>query len=309
MLSWVNPRLDPKGLDVGNQAVPEIVANAGFLLIVECSSLARVAGPVRLGRMPALMLIFMKHTGIWMRLYTTEAWPPVAVAIGITTAAACRRAGKRHGPLFVFVLLVTTTRCHTFKGVSSLKSHVSSRRSRRTGLRAFLLRTLHFRLTAEQTQFPAVPDGTRLQGRGTRGNHAKQSQFTRRDRVGRGLEAVDQGRLYKQTQFGGPSRREGVIADKQSQTWEAWGIWVKMVSASGAAWPESEMCETNPIPGGRGDPPFHYSIVPVFQSHTYCAKQTQFAPPAEEESSAGCRCHKCAPRARAITPGGQGISC
>ena len=45
------------------------------------------------------MLIFMKHTGFKARLYMTEARPPAAVAaIGITTAAACGLAGKRHGP-------------------------------------------------------------------------------------------------------------------------------------------------------------------------------------------------------------------
>ena len=36
------------------------------------------------------------------------------------------------------------------------------------------------------------------------------------------------------------------------------------------------LCETNPIPGGRGNPSFHYSIIPVFQSDADCAKRTQF---------------------------------
>jgi hypothetical protein len=76
------------------------------------------------------MLIFMQHTGIEARLYTREARPPAAVAaIGIIPAAACCLAGKRHGPLFFFVLFVTKTRCHTWRGVSSLKLQVSSLKS------------------------------------------------------------------------------------------------------------------------------------------------------------------------------------
>jgi hypothetical protein len=49
---------------------------------------------------------FAQHTGIEERLYITEARPLAAVAvIGITIAAACCLAGKRHGPLFFLFFL------------------------------------------------------------------------------------------------------------------------------------------------------------------------------------------------------------
>ncbi len=60
-------------------------------------------------------LISAQHTGLEDRLYMIEARPPAAVAaIGITIAAACWPADRRRGPLFLFVLLVTIVRCHTF---------------------------------------------------------------------------------------------------------------------------------------------------------------------------------------------------
>jgi hypothetical protein len=62
------------------------------------------AGPAK--KIPGGMLICMKHTGLAVRLYTTEAWRLAAVAaIGITTAAACCLAGKRRSSLFFLCLL------------------------------------------------------------------------------------------------------------------------------------------------------------------------------------------------------------
>jgi hypothetical protein len=62
---------------------------------------------------------------------------------------------------------------------------------------------------------------------------------------------------------------------KQSQTWEDWGRWAKKVMVCGPGSPESGMRQTNPIPGRRDTPPFHY---PSFQTDANHAKRTQFPP-------------------------------
>jgi hypothetical protein len=134
-----------------------------------------------------------------------------------------------------------------------------------------------------------------------RADFAKRTQFGT-VRLGRawGRGAI----VQNEANFGESGWDRRAKRAKQSQTWEDWGMWAKAVIVSGTASPGSGTCETKPIPPagtgpqGRGTrdkcakrtqfqgmgrlveyPAFHYSIIPPFQSHADCAKQTQFRDP------------------------------
>jgi len=129
---------------------------------------------------------------------------------------------------------------------------------------------------------PPVPVGTRPQGRGTRGNRAKRSQF-----LACGLRIGDRpaaGRLPCAPPRACASqscKTKPMVPERPGMGAGCRGCEAPPESdcakRSQFGWlaedPEDEMCKTNPISGGRGDPSFHDSIIPVFQSDADCAKQ------------------------------------
>ncbi len=87
----------------------------------------------------------------------------------------------------------------------------------------------------------------------------------------------------KQTQFGPGRIGNGRAAAGQSR--ETNPIWRRIVRNKPNFRPwrvgqglgdEERTWKTNPIPGLRDTPPFHYSIIPPFPRDADCAKQTQF---------------------------------
>ena len=150
---------------------------------------------------------------------------------------------------------------------------------------------------AKRTQFPAVPEGARPQGRGTRGECAKRSQFgaVRLASGGELCKTKNKARLGQDGTSGRRSAREGANGAKRTQfarrcrvgrglggvgrgeLCETNPIWPGL---GGTRSPLGERCKTNPISGvGRRVeyPSFHYSIIPPFQSGANRAKQSQFA--------------------------------